>query len=116
MTRDKDLHQMILDRWGRQASREGRLHGPWRLVGRPELVQGFEVTLGVHAGPESGVLEDAELPIAAQAYQRLPLEDAAFIAGKIGQEITAEEEVAAVDPVVGEVGLLAEFLNPVALD
>ena len=52
-----------------------------------------------------------ELAVARQADQRIALEDAALLRGKIGQEIAVEEEITAVDPVVNELGLLAELLD-----
>src|SRR3954447_11116259 len=68
---------------------------PGGLGGSPELVQVFEVTLGVHAGPESTMLEHAELVVARQADEGIAFEDATLLRGKIGQEIAVEEEITA---------------------
>src|SRR3954466_5710875 len=89
---------------------------PGGLSGGPQLVQVFEIALRVHTGPEATMLEHTELAVARQANERIALEDATLLRGKIGQEIAVEEEIAAVDPVVNELRLLAELLDPGRLD
>ena len=112
MAGDEDFHGMSL-RDGLMECRweDARVRRPRGLAGGPELVQVLEVALGVHAGPEAAMLEHAELAVARQADQGIALEDAALLGGKIGQKIAVEEEVAAIDPVVDEFGLLAELLD-----
>src|SRR5450759_3153969 len=85
--------------------------GPGGLARGPELVQELVVALGVHAGPETAVLEDAELTVARQADQGLAFQDAGLVGREVGEEVALEEEVAAVDPAVDELGLLAELAD-----
>ena len=65
-------------RWIRVGGRRGS-DGPGGLAGGPELVQVFEVALGVHAGPEAAMLEHAELAVAGEADQGIAFEDAALV-------------------------------------
>ena len=55
------------------------------------------------------MLEDAELTVARQLHQRVALQNAALLRGEVRKKIAVEEEVAAVDPTVAELGLLAEL-------
>src|SRR4051794_7064504 len=84
---------------------------PGGLAGSPELVQLFEVTLGVHAGPESTMLEHAKLVVARQADGGIAFEDATPLQKKIGKKIAVKKKITAVDPVVNELRLLTELLD-----
>src|SRR5271157_3974879 len=90
--------------------------GPGCLSRCPEFVQVFQIALSVHAGPEAAVFEHAELAIARQSDERAALQDTVLVRGKIGQKVTVEEEVAAIDPVVGKLGFFAELCNLGHLD
>jgi len=90
--------------------------GPGCLARYPEFVQVFQIALSVHAGPEAAVFEHAELAIARQLDQRVALENTVHVGRKIGQKITLDREVAAIDPVVGKLGFFAELFNLGRLD
>ena len=53
--------------------------------------------------------KDAELPVPSEPDQWLALEDTALLTRELAHELTAEEEVAAVNPAVDEVRLLDEL-------
>lgn len=92
--------------------------GPRWGAGGPEFLEVFAVALGVHAGPEPAVFVHAQLAIAGEVDERGAFEDTGFLLREVWEELALEEEVTAVDPVIGEVGFLGEFLNerPVGLE
>ena len=67
MAGDEDFHGVSLSRGLWIGGRTCGSDGPGGLAGGPELVQVFEVALGVHAGPEAAMLEHAELAVAGEA-------------------------------------------------
>src|SRR5216684_4286941 len=73
------------------------------------------VALGIHAGPEIVMPEHRELAVAGEPGQRLALEDAILLGRQIAVEITAEEEIAAIDPGRMQLRLFDELLQFVAV-
>src|SRR6185436_1411630 len=84
-----------------------RSNRPGSVSGCPELFQVLLVALRIHARSEVPMGIDAELPVAGEAHERFALQDAVLVVAEIGNELALEEEIAAVDPLVLEVRLLA---------
>src|SRR5687768_1540921 len=84
---------------------------PRPLPARPELLQLLLVALRVHAGPEAAVPVHAQLSSVGEPQQRLALERAGLVGVQIREELAAEKEISAADPLVVEIGLLAELLD-----
>src|SRR5208283_2756319 len=92
------------------------LNSPGSLAGCPEFIEIFEVALGIHASPETAMLEHAEVPITGEADQRISLQNTILLRRKIGQEITVKEEVSTINPTIAELRLLTKLLNLCLLD
>ena len=54
------------------------------------------------------MLANAQLPVARKLHQRLSFEHAAFILAEIAERFAVEEEVAAIDPGIGQIRLFRE--------
>ena len=93
----------------------GKLFQPRRIARLDELSELIPVALGVHAGPETGMLVDVQFSVACELHQRLAFEDAAFILRQAFQKIPVEEKIATIDPMAFEVGLLGELDDAVAV-
>jgi len=90
------------------------LFKPRCRTGFGELGELVAVALGVHAAPETPMLENVQLAVARQFHQRLAFQHAAFILGQILEKVAVEEKETAVDPMTFEVGLLGELDDAVA--
>src|SRR6476620_4600822 len=82
---------------------------PGRPLAGPQVVELDGVLVGVHALPEDGMAEGAELIVVREPLERLALEHAGL--GEVVEDARIEAEEAAVDPVVGP-GLLVEPGDP----
>src|SRR5665213_1988084 len=75
---------------------------PGSVAAIPYLVEVIAVALGIHGVPEAAMLANTHLAIARKLHQRFPLQHAALVRFKVFENIALEEEIAAVDPVVGK--------------
>ena len=75
------------------------------VVGAGQVVA---VALRVHARPEPVVTEHRQLLVVREPDERTTLEDAALVLVDVVEELSAEEEVAAVDPPLAQLRLLVE--------
>jgi hypothetical protein len=81
------------------------LFQPGWVAGLGEPGQFFAIALRIHAGPKTGVFVDVQLTIARQFHEGIAFQDAALIFRKAFQEIAVEKEIAAVDPMIFQIGL-----------
>src|SRR6266550_571871 len=87
---------------------------PRRLAAGPLFFEGAALPHRVHRAPVPLMPEDRELSLACEALERLALEDR--VGADVVERLPPEDEEAAVDPALVQLGLLAELLGELAAD
>src|ERR1043166_8477927 len=88
---------------------------PGRVAGFNKLRELLAIALGIHARPESAMSVNVKLTVPRELHQRIALEHATLVLGKIFPEIPVKEKITAVDPVILNVRLLREFDDTIAI-
>src|SRR5262245_10715694 len=89
---------------------------PWWVAGLGKFCQLLTVSLGIHAGPKTGMAKNIELTIASKLDQWFPFQNATGVFRQILYEIAMEEEEAAIDPMVLDIWLFGKFQDVVVFD
>src|SRR5207247_11204793 len=84
---------------------------PRWLAARPLFFQAAPLAHRVHRAPVPLVAEDRELSVACEALERLALE--CGLGPDVVERLPPENEEAAVDPALVELGLLADILSEI---
>src|SRR2546423_12420585 len=85
---------------------------PGRLPARPFLFERTAFAHRVHRTPVPLVLENGQLAFTREAFERFALQDR--VRTDVIERLPPEDEKAAVDPALVELGLLAELLGQIA--
>src|SRR5947208_290121 len=81
---------------------------PRRLSRLDQACELLAVALGVHAGPEAAMAIDVELAVAGEFDKGFAFEHAILFLREVVAKIAMEEEKAAVDPVIFDVGFFGK--------